>query len=118
MLIWNEIDVLTCLEVEPEIEADGIWHKYSVSKHGIRLELTIYQYDGDIYFDLYRDGIKKRIFSMKLIDCPGLRYVKDKKSEYLEFANSQAFGSRYNGDSPIPYGVRLCVKPTITIALY
>ena len=118
MLVWDETDVLTCLEVKPEIEPDGIWHKYSVSKHGILLELTVYQYDADVFFDLYRDGIEKRIFSMKLIDCPGVRYINDKKGEYLEFAHSQAFASRYDGDSAVPVGVRLGVKPTITMELF
>ena len=118
MLVWDETDVLTCLEVMPEIEPDGIWHKYTVLKHGMRLELTVYQYDGDVFLDLYRDGIEKRIFSMKLINCPGVRYVKDKKGEHLEFAHSQAFASRYDGESTVPFGVRLGVNPTISIELY
>ena len=48
MFVWNETDVLTYLEVEPEIEVDSIWHKYLFSKDGLRIELTIFQYDGDI----------------------------------------------------------------------
>ncbi len=118
MLVWNEVDILTCLEVEPEIEADSIWHKYIVSKHDLRLELTIYQYDGDIYFDLYREGIEKRIFNMQLIDCPGLRYVNDSTGEYLEFAQAQTFGSRYDGESTIPYGVRIKIKPSISVEIF
>jgi hypothetical protein len=118
MLVWNETDILSCLEVVPEKDPDEIWHKYTVEQHGLRLELTIYQYDGDIYFDLFREGIESTIFSLKLVDCPGLRYINNGKGEYLEFAASQTFGSRYDGESVIPYGVRVRIKPHLSIEMY
>jgi len=118
MFVWDETDVLTCLEVEPEIEPDAIWYKYIVEKDGLRLELFIYQYDGDIYFNLYHVGVERAVFFMKLIECPGIRYMKDKSNEYLEFAHAKSFGSRYDGESVIPFGVRLWVNPGIRVELF
>ncbi|MER2494900.1 Ypar14, superfamily integron cassette [Vibrio neptunius] len=118
MLVWDEIDVLTVLEVVPEQEVDGIWHKYTVEKGGIQLSITVYQYDGDVRFELINCHNQSTLFSMGLIDCEGVIRRMDSTGEYLEFAPAKSFGSRYDGISPIPYGVRVSVNPNINIALY
>ncbi|MEW6174892.1 MAG: Ypar14, superfamily integron cassette [Pseudomonadota bacterium] len=118
MLAWDESDVLICLETLPDIEADGIWYRYKVDKNGIRLDLTIYPYDADIYLELYHKDIESSVFSMKLLECSGVRYVKERSFEYLEFAPAKCFGSRYDGESLIPYGVRVYANPSIRIELY
>ena len=118
MLVWDETDVLTVLEVIPDIGQDAIWHKYSVKKDGLELRVLLYQYDGDVQFELFREGIEKPIYSMKIIDCPGAIRKVDTTGEYLEFAESKCFGSRYDGNSSIPFGVRIYIKPSISISLF
>lgn len=76
MLAWDESDVLTCLETIPEIEPDGICYHYKVDKGGAKLDLTIYPYDGDVYFELSHKDAEQPLFSMKLLECSGVRYVK------------------------------------------
>ncbi|MFH1266428.1 MAG: Ypar14, superfamily integron cassette, partial [Planctomycetota bacterium] len=58
MLTWNPTDVLSCLGVLPTEEEDGISHAYSVAKDGMRLDLTVFQYDGDVYITLSREGVE------------------------------------------------------------
>ena len=119
MLVWNEYDFVECLGVLPEVGEDGIEHFYKIEKDGLRLEITVFQYDGDIYIELFRDGIEFSIFYMRMIDCPGARYVRDKGgADYLEFAAAKSFGNRYDGESVIPFGVRLSVDPHIRIELF
>ena len=118
MLVWDEIDVLTVLEVIPEQETDGIWHKYIVEKDGIQLSITVYQYDGDVRFELVNSHNQSTLFSMRLIDCEGVIRRLDSTGEYLEFAPAKSFGCRYDGTSVIPYGVRVSVNPNINISLY
>lgn len=115
---WDVTDFISCLEVVPEVDGDDISHSFVVEKNGMRLLLTVYQYDGDIHFSLYRDGVTPPVFSMKLVECQGARYVNDKRGEYLEFAPAGCFGMRYDGEDLIPYGVRLRVKPSISIEMY
>lgn len=119
MLVWDEVDLLTVLEVVPEVETDGIWHQYIVKKDGIVLKLTIYQYDGDVRFELISENSGNSIFSMQLFDCAGVKRHYEKSGEYLEFAPSNCFGiSRYDGESSIPYGVRVSIKPSIKVDLF
>ncbi len=119
MLIWEEVDVLTVLEAEPEVEPDGIWYKFTVCRDGIRLVITMYQYDGDVHIHLFDDESENQIFSMQLIDCSAVKRVYEKAGEYLEFAPSKCFGTtRYDGESSIPYGVRVFVNPSIHVALF
>ena len=118
MLVWNEYDFVECLGVLPEVGDYGTSHFYKVEKDGLRLELKIAQYDGDIHIELFREGLDKSIFHMRILDCPGARYVRDRGCDYLEFAASKSFGNRYDGESVIPYGVRLQVNPQIRIELF
>jgi hypothetical protein len=119
MLVWNVYEFIECLEVIPEVEEYETSHSFRIKKHNLRLELTIFQYAGDVYLDLYQEGLKEPIFSMRLLDCPGARYIKTKYgTEWLEFAAAKSFGNRYDGESPIPMGVRLAVNPQIKIELF
>lgn len=118
MFTWDVTDFISCLEVVPEVEEYEVFHSFVVEKHGMRLLLTVYQYDGDVHFSLYQDGVDRPIFDMELIECQGARYINDKRGEYLEFAPSRCFGTRYDGEDFIPYGVRLRVKPSISIEMY
>jgi hypothetical protein len=119
MLVWNQYDFIECLGVLPEVEEDEVSHSFQVVKDGLRLDLTVFQYHSDIYIDLYREGIEASVFQARLMDCPGARYVKSKNgTEYLEFAAAKSFSSRYDGESPIPMGVRLTVNPHLRIELF
>ncbi len=119
MLVWNEYDFVECLGVLPKVEEYETSHFYKIEKDGLRLEITVFQYDGDIFIDLFRDDIEPSIFRMRMIDCPGARYVKNRGgAEYLELAAAKSFGSRYDGESVIPFGVRLTVNPHIRIELF
>ena len=124
MLIWNEIDLIECLEVLPEKDEDyETWHRFIVQKDGLTLVLTIEQYDGEIGFQLDRDGVQPSILELRLYQCPEVRYIKEqagKRLDYLEFATTSC-GSSANyrfDDSLMQRGVRLMVKPHISIQLF
>lgn len=118
MLVWDETDVLAVLEVIPEEDIDGIWHQYCVEKDSLRLVMTIYQYSGDVLFELINTLNNLSVFNMKIIDCNGVLRRKDSSGDYLQFAPSKCFGNRYDGESTIPFGVRVSVNPSINVSLY
>ena len=115
MLAWNDADVAACLEVLPSIDEDGVCYSYAVEKDGLRLELAVFPYDGEIALMLYRDAVEAPVFSLRLIDCQAVRYVTDRDGECLEFAPAKCFGGRFDDLVSIPYGFRLAVTPSIQI---
>jgi hypothetical protein len=117
-LKWNEADFAACLEVLPTIDEYATGHHYKVEKDGLRLELSVYQYDSDIMISLYQLDNSRPLINFTITDCSGTRYVNDERGEYLEFAPSQVFGTRYERDQVIPAGVRLSVKPSISLELF
>ena len=119
MLVWNDYDFVECLGVLPKIGDYETSHFYKVEKNGLRLEITLFQYDGDIYIELFQENFEYSIFQMRMLNCPGARYVKNKDgTEYLELAATKSFGNRYDGKSIIEFGVRLAVNPNIRIELF
>jgi hypothetical protein len=118
MLRWDPTDVLGCLGVIPIEDEDGVSHAYSLEKGGLRLELTVFQYAGDICLTVYRDGIVAPIVDLSIVDCDAARWIHDERGSYLEFAAGRLFGGRYDGDSPIPYGARLSVDPSISLRFF
>ncbi|MCF6441877.1 Ypar14, super integron cassette [Pseudoalteromonas luteoviolacea] len=118
MLNWDETDVLATLEVLPEIESDGIWHKYAVKKQGIELVVFIYQYDGDVRIELKTELLDKSVFSMHIMDCPSIVRKLDSTGEYLEFAAPNIVESHHGEPESIRYGARVYVTPSINVPLF
>ena len=117
-LKWNETDFLTCLEVEPRIDEYETGYHYSVSKDGLRLELSVFPFPSDICITIYCDGVERADHAFTITDCSGTRYVNDSRGEFIDFAPSQVFGSRFQRDYLIPVDVRLSVKPSICVELF
>jgi hypothetical protein len=118
MLAWDETEVVACLEIVPLVGECGISHAFSVARNGLRLEITVFQYDGDVAISLYRDGLELPIFDVRLLGCEGLRYVNDQRGEHLEFAPARCFGGRYDGTSPMPFGIRVAAKPQVRVTMF
>ena len=118
-LKWNPVDLLECLEVEPTGDVDGVEHSYEVIKDGLKLLISVFQYDGDIYFSLMRkDESEKMIIALKINQCPEIAFTKFGKDEYLEFFPGRQCLEKFDKQSSITKGVRVRVKPDIKLELY
>lgn len=118
MLVWDDADFIACLETLPVVGEYEVSHAFTVAGDGLRLEIVVFQHDGDVSIRLLRDGLERPVFEVTLLDCQGVRYVRDKAGERLEFAPSKCFGSRYDGRSPLPFGVSVSVKPSIQLRMF
>jgi hypothetical protein len=116
--VWNQYEFIECLGVLPAVEEYETHHSFEVEKDGLRLHLSVFQYGGDVYIDLYREGVEAAVFSVRLLESEGARYVSGKGGEFLEFAPAKSFGTRYDGASAIPFGVRVAVNPHIRVELF
>jgi len=92
VLEWDETEFTGCLEVIPErIEdtAGGPFYVFNVSKKGIQLELTIFPFEEDVRFRLFRVGENHVLFEYQIMGCKFARYETNKHNEeYLSFVNS------------------------------
>lgn len=114
-LVWDPFDVFSVLGVAPEEGDYEISHRYVVEQSGIRLELTIWQYESEVSILLWSEHLPNPILRYDLLDCPGIRIVNDKRGNFLEFAAANTFTGRYDGYSVIPYGLRLSIEPQISL---
>lgn len=118
MLRWDPTDFLICLGVLPIEGEYGSSHSYTIAKHGLRMDLTVKQHAGDIHLTLWRDGVEAPLVDLRLVDCDAARWVHDKRGNYLEFAAATLFGGRYDGESVIPYGIRVRVEPSLSVEFF
>lgn len=118
MLRWDPTDALSCLGVAPEVGDYEERFAYAVAKDGLRLELTVFPDDGDVCLTIYRDGVAAPIVDVSIVQCDAARWVRDDRGSYLEFGAGRLFGGRYDGESPIPYGARLSVSPSISVEFF
>ena len=116
-LVWNPTEFLGYLEVEPSIGEYEEYH-YVVSQPPLRLEFSIYPYDGDVYISVFCAPHERAIVDVVIRQCPGARIVNDKRGSFIEFAAADCFTNRYDGESAIPYGVRLFVRPQLRVELF
>lgn len=118
MLVWDEADFVACLETLPVFSEDDLSYWFSVAKDGLTLQLTVFEFEGDIAVTLHRDGVEGPVFDVTLIDCMGARYINDKGGEWLEFSPCKTAGTRYDGTSPLPFGLSVSVTPSIQLRMF
>jgi len=117
-LVWNETEFTACLEVLPTIDDYEMGYHYLVEKDGLKLELGVFPFTSDVYFTIHRLGVEAPLIDFKLLGVSGTKYVRDSRGEFLVFAPSQVFGDRFHSDFVIPVGVKLSVKPSISISMF
>jgi hypothetical protein len=117
-LTWNETDFLEYLQVEPEIGRYETEYRYEVTQLPLRFLLSVFHLAGDVYISVYCDPLESAVIDVAIRDCPGARVVNDQRGNYIDFAAANVFGTRYDGESVIPYGVRLFVRPHIRVELF
>lgn len=117
--VWDETDFIEGLSVIPEVEDAGIAHHFVARRNGLRLLLSVYQYDAEVWISLFREESKESIFTIGLKDSSEARLVRNRKGpDYIEIAAGNIFGGRHDGESRIPIGIRLSVDPDFKIQFF
>lgn len=125
-LKWDETDFLDCLEVFPEKDEEFyLSYVYEVRKHGMALTVVVWPWESFVLLSLRQQEMKAPLFEVTLAVRERVRYVKDKRGDYLEFQDCiilPKISSYYSGNdvfdrSRFSYGVtlQLTIKPHIQI---
>ena len=119
MIEWDPTDLLECLEVEPAVDKSGVEHTYEVIKDGLKLIISVFQYDGEVYFSLMRENeTEHTIIDLKINQCPEITFSKFGKCEQLDFHPGRQRIEKFDKSYSITKGVRVQIKPDIKIELY
>jgi hypothetical protein len=119
MLKWDPTDLLICLKVEPHRDRDGVEHSYVVEKDGLRLLISVFQFDGDVYFSLFRDTQDaKSLIDLKINQCPAIELVERNGDEWLDFLPGRRPDTPYDKAIAIDRGIRVRIYPDIRLELF
>ncbi len=115
MLQWNETDLMNCLEVFPTIDEHSMHHEFAVEQEGLRLSITVQQYEGMVLIRLVRADIPEPLFEMPLRACLFIHHTvpPDGTSDFLEFIT----GYKQHNNALVAIGVRVFVRPQIRIVV-
>lgn len=112
MIEWNPTDVLTCLEVEPEVDRDGLYYRYIVQRGGLMLELGIDQFSYDVDLAISRPE-QGSIVNLLMRGCRAIRYVRTGEGEQLVFISHEDRHYRPN----LPSGMCLRITPSLHLTI-
>jgi hypothetical protein len=119
LMHWNLTEFLQCLGVEPRSSGRHVW-TFEVHRDGLRLLVTIHDYPGNVHISLFREGGTTPLIDLEMAGCRGVLYAVRDDVECLEFAPSRLYdaSSRFDSQYLIDYGVRLSVRPDISIRFF
>jgi hypothetical protein len=86
-LKWNEADFLDCFGVAPIVGDDRVSHSYEARRSGLRLRVTVRQYESVLNITLSREGTESELLSLAAYVRGEARYVNDIRGTYLEITN-------------------------------
>jgi hypothetical protein len=94
-LRWNKHDVFECLLVEPQIEEYEISYTYTITRNGLILSLTVWQYESVVGITLRRDGQEQHILNFALVIRGCVEYKREQGEEYLRICDCRIVEDRF-----------------------
>jgi hypothetical protein len=127
LLQWNEYDFIGCLEVEPKVDEDQVWHEFEVRRDGVVLQLIVRQYESVVQISLAIEPGAKPLIELAVFVRDGVVTDADGTNEWVELRDCILAGSRFSyiemGDvfdrRRYPHGhqVRILVRPQIRVEI-
>lgn len=125
-LKWDETEFIECLEILPVVEDYSVSHVFEIKKDGLILQLTVRQYESVVQLAVFREQVEVAVIQMALFVRGEVRYIKELKSEFLEFRHCIPVTSSFSDldfpenpfnqkEYPYDLTVWLFVKPHIMI---
>jgi hypothetical protein len=89
VLKWDETEFIGILETIPEViedEGGGPFHVFNICKNGIELELTIFPFEEDVRFRLFKKDQHHALFEYQILGCKFARHnIGNGNDGYLSF---------------------------------
>lgn len=127
LLQWNEYDFIGCLEVEPTVDEYQVSHTFDVSRNGVVLRLTVWQYESVVELLLAMESRAQPLIELVLFVRGGAVAQADDSQEWLELRDCILAASRFSylemGDVfdrtryPLGHFLRIRVQPDIQVEI-
>jgi hypothetical protein len=126
-LQWNEYEFIGCLEVEPTVGDDQVWHEFVIRRNAVVLCLTVRQYESVVQLTLSAEPNEHPLIELAVFvrECAVAR--GDGNDEWLELRDCILAGSRFSymdmGDVfdrrryPGGHHIRIRVRPQIQVEI-
>jgi len=95
------------------LDEEACSYTYSARRDGLELVLTVFPVAGEIYADVFRDGVKQSIISSRLRDCTHSRIVRLGAVQWLEIGRPPV--PTPHADAHLSWGLRLAIDPHLRI---
>src|SRR5205809_8088476 len=76
MLKWSETDLTEFFGVVATVNDDTLSHDFEISHHGLRLLVTIFDFEEAVYVSIFRDGLTEPLFTVKRELCTHAHVTK------------------------------------------
>jgi hypothetical protein len=84
-LRWDQREVLECVGVVPETDEYDTYHSYTIEREGLKLLLTLWQFESVLQLSLYRGNQRDTILHMALAIRGPVQFKRTKRYEWEEF---------------------------------
>ena len=95
------------------LDEEGCSYTYSARRDGMELVLTVFPIAGEIYADVFREGVTQSILSSRLRDCTHSRFVRLGAVQWLEIGRPPV--PTHHVDANLSWGLRLAIDPHLRI---
>lgn len=95
------------------LDEEACSYTYSARRDGMELVLTVFPIAGEVYADLFREGVTQSIISSRLRDCTHSRLVRLGAVQWLEIGRPHV--PTHEADAPLSWGLRLAIDPHLRV---
>lgn len=118
MLKWNPAELTEFFGVVPVFKEETIAHSFELSRDGLRLLVTIFDFEGRVWVSLIRDGLPAPLVTLR---CPSCTHAQLSESAHFRRCFEAGTTQHPVTDMGIPpvivRGVRVYVEPQFQIEL-
>jgi hypothetical protein len=118
MFKWDPTDMTEFFGAVATRLEDGDAHSFEVSRDGLRLLVTLFEFEGAVYVSLFRDGLVEPLITIRRQFCSHVHITQGTKSDRCFEAGSPKYRVTDMGIPPLLVrGVRVYLTPQFHVEL-
>jgi hypothetical protein len=120
MLIWSEPDLTEFFGVVATFDEDAHSTSFEVHRDGLRLLVSIFDFEDAVHVSLFRDGLPKPLLTIRQQPCAHVHITQVADAHFCFEAGSPEIQTANNMGIPpvLTRGVRVDVDPQLQVKLF